>query len=195
MARSHATAGSETLKLPVPDYEADDVRVVSETEQLRALTDERRTRIVTLMRERALSTTELAEQMSLPKGTVGYHVKVLEKAGLIHVVRTRKVRALTEKVYGRVARLFVIKSSEPVPEGLGDHAFAAALLRQAAEEIGSAAALESSALLHARLSALDVRRFKLRLERLVDEMHARETADGELYGLVFGLYPTEAPRG
>jgi hypothetical protein len=26
-------------------------------------------------------------------------------------------------------------------------------------------------------------------------MRARETADGSLYGLVVGLYPTEAPRG
>ena len=54
-------------------------------------------KIVVLLRERAHSTTELAEKLGLPKGTVGHHVKVLEKAGLIRVVRTRKVRALTER--------------------------------------------------------------------------------------------------
>ena len=50
--------------------------------------------------------------LDTPKGTVGHHLKVLEKAGLVRVVRTRKVRALTEKYYGRVARLFVLKSTD-----------------------------------------------------------------------------------
>jgi len=36
---------------------------------------------------------------------------VLEKAGLVRVVRTRKVRALTERFYGRTARLFIFKST------------------------------------------------------------------------------------
>jgi DNA-binding transcriptional ArsR family regulator len=194
VARSTAAVQSSTLTLPVPDYEADDVLIVAETEQLRALADERRTRIVTILRERARSTSELAEELGLPKGTVGHHLKVLEKAGLIRVVRTRKVRALTEKFYGRVARLYVIKSSEPLPEGLGEHAIASTLLRQAADELGVAGAIETSSLVHARLAEIDVRRFRLRLERLVDEMRARESADGSLYGLVVGLYPTEAPR-
>ena len=80
--------------------------VVREHEQLRALGDDLRSKIVVLLRERAASTTELAEKLELPKGTVGHHVKVLEKAGLIRVVRTRQVRALTERYYGRTARLF-----------------------------------------------------------------------------------------
>jgi len=100
------------LRLPVPDYEADDILVVSDTEQLRALSDDVRLRIVALLRERALSTTELAEEVGLAKGTVSHHLKVLEGAGLIRVVRTRKVRALTESFYGRVARLYVLKSAD-----------------------------------------------------------------------------------
>ena len=90
------------------DYDAEDVLVVQDPKQLRALADVVRTKIVFLLRERAASITELAEALSSPKGTVGHHVKVLEQAGLIRVVRTRKVRALTEKYYGRVARLFVL---------------------------------------------------------------------------------------
>ena len=37
---------------------------------------------------------------------------MLEKAKLVRVVRTRKVRALTEKYYGRVARLFILRSAD-----------------------------------------------------------------------------------
>ena len=99
-----------------PDYELDDVLVVEDPKQLRALADALRARIVVLLRERAASTTELAAALETPKGTVGHHLKVLETAGLIRVVRTRKVRALTEKYYGRVARLFVLKSDESMPE-------------------------------------------------------------------------------
>ena len=49
---------------------------------------------------------------SRPQGTVGHHLKVLERGGLVRVVRTRQVRALTEKYYGRVARLFVLKTDD-----------------------------------------------------------------------------------
>ena len=97
---------------PGPDYEAADILVVRAPAQLKALADDLRSRIVILLRERARSTTELAEKLGLPKGTVGHHIKVLEGAGLIRVVRTRRVRAVTEKYYGRTARLFLYESSD-----------------------------------------------------------------------------------
>ena len=100
-----------------PDYDLDDVLVVEDPKQLRALGDVLRARIVMLLRERAASTTELAAVLETPKGTVGHHLKVLERAGLVRVVRTRKVRALTEKFYGRVARLFVLKGDDGDPGG------------------------------------------------------------------------------
>lgn len=169
---------------PAADYDADDVLVISEPEGLRALADDLRIRIVTILRDRAASTTELAATLELPKGTVGHHLKVLEKAGLIRVVRTRKVRALTEKYYGRVARLFIVKSGDEPVEGLP-----AAMLRRAAEDVDDDA---NVALVHARLSPADARRFERRLEKLVEDFRARETADGEPFGLVVALY-SEAP--
>ena len=113
---SYVPTAIDRLNLPQPDYEADDILVVSETEQLRALADDVRLRIVALLRERAASTTELAEQVGLAKGTIAHHLKVLEGAGLVRVVRTRRVRALTESFYGRVARLYVLKSSDDKPQ-------------------------------------------------------------------------------
>ncbi len=177
------------LRLPVPDYDADDVLVVSEPEQLRALGGDLRRKIVALLRERARSTTGLAEALGLPKGTVGHHVKVLERAGLVRVVRTRRVRALTEKYYGRVARLYVIKSDDASVETT----LAAAMLRQAADEVRVQPDGETStlSLVHTRLRDADARRFTRRLEKLVDEFRGRETAGGEPFGLVVGLYRTE----
>ncbi len=101
-----------SLQLPTPDYEAADVLVVREPERLRALGQELRAKVVVLLREQARSITELADELGVPKGTVGHHVKVLEDAGLVRVVRTRRVRAVTEKFYGRTARLFLMRDEQ-----------------------------------------------------------------------------------
>jgi DNA-binding transcriptional ArsR family regulator len=148
------------LNLPLPDYEADDILVVWETEQLRALADDVRLRIVAILRERAATTTELAEQVGLAKGTVAHHLKVLENAGLVKVVRTRRVRAVTESFYGRVARLFVIKSTDDKPQ------------------------------LRVRLSPADLESFQRRVERLLRDFESAAAAKGEEYELVATIYPS-----
>ena len=155
---SYVPAAIDRFDLPQPDYEADDVLVVTETEQLRALADDVRLRIVAILRERAATTTELAENVGLAKGTVAHHLKVLESAGLVKVVRTRRVRALTESFYGRVARLYVIKSTDEKPQ----------------ERV--------------RLSPADADSFQRRVERLLRDFRGSEAAHGEEYELVATIY-------
>lgn len=163
--------------------------IVEQAEQLRALAHDLRARIVTVLRERAASTTELAEELGAPKGTVGHHLKVLERAGLVRVVRTRKVRALTERFYGRVARLFVLRSDESLPEELRGGALGAMLLRQAAEElVASAPDEDTSALVHARLRPADARRLQRRLNRLVADVQRAEDPEGERYALALAFF-------
>lgn len=168
--------------------------VVQDPRQLRALADGLRSRIVSLLRERAASTTELAAALETPKGTVGHHLKVLESAGLVHVVRTRKVRALTEKYYGRVARVFVLKSDESMPEDLRGGTIAAMMLRQAADELMTASTdeRETSGLLSIPLKPGDRKRFERRLNRLVADFQRAQDPDGEPHALAFALY--RAPR-
>jgi DNA-binding transcriptional ArsR family regulator len=182
-------AGNEEIRLPQPDYDAADVLVVREPEQLRALGDDLRAKLVVLLRERAASTSELAEKLGLPKGTVGHHVKVLEKAGLIRVVRTRKVRAVTERYYGRTARLFLFKSSDDAgSEGVRD--VAAASLRTVAEEMLPSADDDRAtfAVLRVRLTDADALRFERRLEKLYREFRDADDPSGDPYGLVAALY-------
>jgi DNA-binding transcriptional ArsR family regulator len=158
---SYVPAAIDRLRnLPVPDYEADDILVVSETEQLRALADDVRLRIVAILRERAATTTELAEQVGLAKGTVAHHLKVLEGTGLVKVVRTRRVRAVTESFYGRVARLYVLKSTDEKPQA------------------------------RVRLSAADAKLLQRRLERLLRDFAESASPEGEEYELVVSLHPT-----
>jgi DNA-binding transcriptional ArsR family regulator len=185
-----ATRNEQVINLPAPDYDADDLLVVREPEQLRALGDDLRTRIVVLLREHAHSVTELAEALGHPKGTVAHHVKVLEKAGLVRVVRTRKVRALTESYYGRTARLFIFKGSDEAG-GEDVRNVAAASLRSAAEEIlpGDLDDRTTFAVLRKRLSDADAERFTRRLERLQrDVLATPDDANGVPYGLAMALY-------
>jgi DNA-binding transcriptional ArsR family regulator len=192
MARSApdvAVPGNERITLPSPDYDADDVLVVRQAEQLKALADDLRSKIVILLRDRAYSTTELADKLGLPKGTVGHHVKVLEKVGLIQVVRTRQVRALTERYYGRTARLFLFKSTDADGEDVRN--VAAASLRRAAEEM---LPLDDDgrttfAVVRANLTDADARRLSRRLEKLIDDFRAADSPDGKhAYGLAAALY-------
>ncbi|HVR13949.1 MAG TPA: winged helix-turn-helix domain-containing protein, partial [Gaiellaceae bacterium] len=176
-----------------PDYDLDDVLVVEDPKQLRALGDTLRARIVMMLRERAASTSELATVLEMPKGTVGHHLKVLESAGLIHVVRTRKVRALTEKYYGRVARLFVLKSDEASPDDFRGGVLAAMLLRQAADELIASGAQDTSALLHVRLTPESGRRFERRLNRLVADVQAADDPDGTSHALAYSLFRAPTP--
>ena len=144
-----------------------------------------------LLKQRAASTTELAGVLNTPKGTVGHHVKVLEKAGLIRVVRTRKVRALTEKFYGRVARLFVLKGTDATDD-LRVGALTALMLRQAADEatVSRAAEKDLSAFVRVRLAPKDLARFQRRLNRLVADFHGSEDPDGDMHAFACALFPS-----
>lgn len=73
-----------------------------------------RTTILGLLHERAATVTALAAAVKRPKSTIAHHVNVLAEAGLLQVVRTRRVGAIEERFYGRTARMFYV--------GLGRHA-------------------------------------------------------------------------
>ena len=176
------------------DYAADDVLVVEDAVKLRALAGELRGRIVDLLRERAASATELAEALEAPKGTVGYHLKVLEQAGLVRVVATRQIRAVTEKFYGRVARLFLVNPEgreESHPKG----AISARMLRQGANEIplnGVDPRLIKGGLIHTRMRPATARRFVRRLDKLLKDFRSQQDPDGEVFAFAASIFPTTA---
>jgi DNA-binding transcriptional ArsR family regulator len=176
---------------PLPlDYDAAETLVVSETAQLRALGDEVRGRIVGLLRERAASASDLAKLLDMPKGTVGHHLKVLERAGLVHVVRTRRVRAVTEKYYGRVARLFILKSADEEHDALV-LGVGAVVLRTAAAELVAASEVAMHALVRVRLTQADAKRFNRRLDRLVKDVSDAASDDGRPWGVAAAMYRLE----
>src|SRR5215211_472559 len=97
-----------SINAPIPDYELVERMEVAAPEQLRAMADPLRGTILDLLLERAATVAELAAAVARPKSTVAHHVKVLLEAGMLHVVRTRRVRAIDERYYGRTARMFYV---------------------------------------------------------------------------------------
>src|SRR6185369_13811881 len=114
-----------------PDYEFVTERmVVTAPHQLRAMADPLRGMILDLLLERAATVSELAAAVERPKSTLAHHVKVLVDAGFIRVVRTRRVRAIEERFYGRTARMFYVgvergPDGEEVPRDFNDFEVAA----------------------------------------------------------------------
>ena len=169
------------------DYDAADTLVVAEPKQLKAMADPLRTQLIQLLRDRARSTQEISGELGLPKGTVGHHLKVLEAAGLIRVVRTRKVRAMTEKFYGRTARLFLYQAEDPAD----DRAISANTLRHAAHEVEQAPLVSGFGLVRARLAKKDVDRFDRRAKKLMEDFRTADTPGEKPWSMTTGVWSSE----
>src|SRR6476660_10181123 len=113
-----------------PDYVLAERIALTRPDQVKALSHPLRTTILGLLHERAATVTELATAVGRPKSTVAHHVKVLGDAGLVQVVRTRRVRAIDERFYGRTARMFYVAAergadADEMPRDFNDFEVAA----------------------------------------------------------------------
>lgn len=57
------------------------------------------------------SATEVAKQLQETPQRINYHLKILEKAGLVKRTSTRQVRNLVEVLYQSIARTFILAES------------------------------------------------------------------------------------
>ena len=177
----------------IPDYDLDDMVVITSPVQLRAVADALRGSLLELLLERAATVTELAEAVGRPKSTVAYHVNLLVDAGLFKVVRTQKVRAIEERYYGRVARTIYIgalSSDEDIAliANVDGIATAYGESRQAkdADDL-------RCTLVHARIPIGEVRAFWAEVQDVARRFAQIPRSGDQVYGFVAGLYPTDAP--
>jgi DNA-binding transcriptional ArsR family regulator len=115
---------------PLPDYDLADRIALTRPSQVKAISHPLRTTILGLLNERAATVTELSLAVERPKSTVAHHIKVLTEAGLVQVVRTRRVRAIEERFYGRTARMFYLEverspNGDDLPRDFNDFEVAA----------------------------------------------------------------------
>jgi DNA-binding transcriptional ArsR family regulator len=177
----------------VPDYDLDEMVVITAPVQLRAVADALRGSLLELVLERAATVTELAQAVGRPKSTVAYHVNQLVDAGLFKVVRTQKVRAIEERYYGRVARTIYIgalSSDEDIALVANVDGIATAYgeSRQAKEADDLRCTL-----VHARIPIDEVRAFWAEVQDVARRFAQIPRSGDQVYGFVAGLYPTDAP--
>ena len=173
----------------VPDYDLDDTMALTSSIQVKAIGNRFRTTILGLLHERAASVSEIAAALDRPKSTVAYHVNVLSHAGLVRVVRTRRIRAIDERYFGRTARMFYAgvganPRDEALPLDLND-------LDVAVQE--SQRAYQSqrlwSFIRHARIPPERAAEFWAEAMALVHEFDRLPRSGTTAYGFVVGIYP------
>lgn len=178
-----------TVNPSVPDYDLVDTMELTDPAQVQAIGHELRTTIIGLLHERAATVTELANAVGRPKSTVAYHVNVLHEAGLVQVVRTRRVRAIDERYYGRTARMFYVgmgesQGDEPMPLDFNDFEVAARESQGAYQDHKL-----WSFIRHARISRERADEFWTRVMDLVHEFDRLPRSGDTAYGFVVGVYP------
>lgn len=183
-----------SINSQIPDYELADSLVVTTPAQLRAIADPLRATILDLLLERAATVAELAAAVERPKSTVAHHVNVLVETGMLRVVRTRRVRAIDERYYGRTARVFYVGVvNRPGEDPTTVHANALSVA--AAESVPAHEADDLRTIMrHVRIPPESAAAF---WERVVDALN-RELAQlprsgDTVYGFAAGLYPTDFP--
>jgi len=166
---------------------------LTEPSQVKALSYPVRNAILSLLHERAATVSELAVALGRPKSTVAHHVKVLREAGLLRIVRTRRVRAIEERFYGRKARMFYVAvergpESARLPRDFND-------FEVAARE--SVPAYRDGKLWgfirHARITEGHASEFWQRIAELVEEFDRLPRSGDRMYGLAVGVFPTDHP--
>jgi DNA-binding transcriptional ArsR family regulator len=176
-------------KSAVPDYDLAERRELTTAAEVRAIAHPLRTTILGFLHERAATVTEMAAAVGRPKSTIAHHVSVLQRAGLVRVVRTRRVRAIEERYYGRTARMFYYGAVDRSGEGalvLDFNDFdVAARESQAAYELHQL----RSFIRHARIPRERASAFWQRAMELVEEFDQLPRSGHTTYGFVLGVYP------
>ena len=89
------------------------VALLRDPASARAVMDPLRTRILHLLREPG-SAASIARDLDMPRQRVAYHVRELEKAGVLEHVEDRRRGNCTERIVRATARSYLV-----VPEALG----------------------------------------------------------------------------
>lgn len=168
------------------DYDLAEVVAADTPARLKALGHPLRSLLVDLVLERAMTVTELAELVGKPRGSVAHHVDVLVDAGMLQVVRTRRVRALEERFYGRTGRTIVFPDS--LREG-HDLPFVA----DARREIDLDAPDDTPGgftYRHARIPAELAAEFTERVMELALEFSELPRGGDREFGFLVGVFPT-----
>src|SRR5919205_1523673 len=175
-----------------------DIEVIEDPAAAEASLDPIRTRILQELAEPG-SATQLAAKVGLPRQKVNYHLKALERHGLVELVEERRKGNVTERVMRATAASYVISPTAladvaPDPDRAPDQLSARWLLALAARLVREVGELISRAKAARRPLATFAIDSEIRFASAADRAaFAAELADA-VTGLV-GKYHDESAKG
>lgn len=178
---------------------SNELQVVDEPQQARALLHEVRLELLRQLDEPASAAT-LARRLELPRQRVNYHLRELEAHALVELVEERRRGSATERIYRRAGQSYTLSNAALGPLGsdpdeLEDRfssAYQIALASRAVEELGALRAGAAEAGQRLPTFALDV------AVRFADAERRNAFADAlaaAVADLVREYHDDRAPRG
>jgi DNA-binding transcriptional ArsR family regulator len=155
-------------------------------EQFKALGHPLRHRLLIALRQRPATLSQLAAAVGAPKGTVGYHAKVLLAAGLVRVAHARQVRGGTERYLEPTSPGLRFAADAPVG---GEFLVRTALGEMKPPAPGTA---DRTILRHLRLTVAQAAELADRLEALARSADPPTPGDTP-YGLLLSIYSADIP--
>ena len=165
---------------------------------------------------RPASATELAAEMTLGRQRVNYHLRELEKAGLVHLVEERQRRGCVERILAARADAFVVDpsvmgtrgtraikasaqdrySAEHLIDAAGDVVRHVARMRARAEEEGTRLLTFAIDTEISFATPADLDRFTTALAEFVAREAARthNPAEGRRFRILLGGHPAPGPQ-
>jgi DNA-binding transcriptional ArsR family regulator len=170
--------------------------VINTIQQFKAISEPVRSRILGIIQNQPATAKQIADHLGASPGAIGYHLHVLETAGLAKVVARRIVRGIVANYYTRTARIFAYDLPGEVT---GNETVGLNIMTQARDELAEALVtikedpLRSESFPHIRLSAERASFYYERLEALVDDiLHETPDPHGEVYGILISMFKAPA---
>jgi len=116
------------------------VTTLDDPRYIKALSHPLRVRILAILEERTASPVQLAELLDARLGVVSYHVRTLERFGLIKLVRTNPVRGAVEHHYRANARPTISDEGWAGAAPVAKQAYLSSFLQQVSAYTNAAAA-------------------------------------------------------
>lgn len=87
-----------------------DVLVVDDLAQLKAMSNSYRIQIIHAFEDQPATAKQISEKLGEPHSKVNYHLKTLEKVGIVRLVCQKPKYGVIEKYYEPVAKTFILDS-------------------------------------------------------------------------------------
>jgi DNA-binding transcriptional ArsR family regulator len=176
-----------------------DVAIIEDPAAAEASLDPTRTRLLAELAEPG-SATMLAARVGLPRQKVNYHVKALERHGLVELVEERRKGNVTERVLRATAASYVISPAalaavQPDPARSPDRLSALWLLAVAARLVRDVGALITGAAKARKRVATFAMDGEVRFASAADRAAFAEELSGAVAALVAKYHDEKAERG